>query len=222
VAGKGAKRSKSAPKPKVVKGKAAKKKQPKVKVKSPVKKTKEQMENQLALKEAKIRLKALRSALREIKAQVKAEREGDPPSRKALQADVSAAKDRLGKVSLALEQAKALSRKRKDEIDEWKGWYANLPEEEKAAGLVSLNNEIDWRAAELDSNGQRINELMMAEIEAEGAFEMATQKLAAFKEGAYRLPVEKDPRLKGALAAVEKAKVEVAKLSPKKKGAAAS
>ena len=217
MAGKSAKSSRSAPKPKAAKGKAAKKKQPKVRVKSPVKKTKAQIEKQLALKEAKMRLKALRSALREIKAQVKAERAAKPPSIKSLRADVSAAKDRLGKVASELEQAKALSRKRKDEIDEWKGWYAKLPEEEKAAGLVSLNNEIAWRAAELDSNGQRINELMMAEIEAMGALEMANQKLAAVKEGAYKLPVEKDPRLKGALAEVEKAKAEVAKLSPKKK-----
>jgi len=217
MAGKSAKRSRSAPKPKAAKGKVAKKKQPKVRVKPPVKKTKAQIEKRIALKEAKMRLKALRSALREIKAQVKAEREGKPPSLKSLRAGVAAAKARTEKAGSELEQAKALSRKRKDEIDEWKGWYAKLPEEEKAAGLISLNNEIDWRAAELDSNGQRINELMLAEIEAEGALEMANQKLEAFKAGAYKLPVEKDPRLKGALAEVEKAKAEVAKLSPKKK-----
>lgn len=47
MAGKSAKRSKSNPKPKAPKGKAAKKKQPKAKVKSPVKKTKAQIEKQL-------------------------------------------------------------------------------------------------------------------------------------------------------------------------------
>jgi len=216
MAGKGVKKSKQALKPKAVKGKkVAVKKQPKAK--PPVKKTKAQIEKQLALKEAKTRLKILKSALSEIKAQVKAERKQEPPSLDALRADVSMAQGRLEKVQSELSQAKALSRKRKDEIDEWKGWYAKLPEQEKPAGLASLNNEINWRAAELDSNGQKINELMLTEIEAMGAFEMANQKLAAFEAGVYKLPIEKDPRLKSVLAEVEAATAEVAKLSPKKK-----
>ena len=216
MAGKSAKKSKSTPKPKAVKEKkVASKKQPKVK--SPLKKTKAQIEKALALKETKMRLKALKYALREIKAQVKAERKGAPPSLGALQADMSMAQGRVEKVQSELSQAKALSRKRKDEIDEWKGWYEKLPEEEKSAGLVTLNNEIKWRATDLDVNGQKINELMLAEIEAMGALEMANQKLAAFRAGVHKLPVEKDPRLKGARAELEEATAEVAKLSPKKK-----
>jgi Tfp pilus assembly protein FimV len=215
MAGKSAKKSKPTLKPKKAKGKFAAKKQPKVK--SPVKKTKAQIEKQLALKEAKTRLKILKSALREIKAQVKAERKLEPPSLESLQAAVSTAQSQLEKVQSELSQAKALSRKRKDEIDEWKGWYAKLPEEEKPAGLVSLNNEINWRSAELDSNGQKINELMLAEIEATGVLEMAKQKKAAFEAGVHKLPIEKDPRLKGVLAEVDKTMTEVAKLSPKKK-----
>lgn len=210
MAGKSVKKTKSTLKPKKVKGKITK-------AKSPVKKTKIQIEKQLALKEAKIRLKALKSALKKIKIQVREERKQSRLDPAALKADVTTAKRQFEKVSSEMDQAKALSRKRKDEIDEWKAWYEKLPAEEKLAGLVTLNNEIDWRAAELDVNGQKINELMMSEIEAEGALEMATQKLEAFKAGAYKLPVEKDPRLKGALAEVEKATAEVTKLGPKKK-----
>ncbi len=153
----------------------------------------------------------------EIRAQVKAEREQGVPDVSVLQADVSAAEAELAKVQSELEQAKALSRKRKDEIDEWKGWYEKLPHEEKPAGLVNLQNEINWRAAELDANGQKINELMLSEIEATGMFEMAKQKLMVFEAGVHELPIEKDPRLKGAIAEVEKAVAEVTKLSPKKK-----
>ena len=195
-------------KPKKVKGKPA--------VKKPVK-TKTQVEKQIALKEAKMRLRALKSALKEIKVQVKAERGLGAPDPDALRADISRMQSQVEKVQLDLEQAKALSRKRKDEIDEWKAWYEKLPDEEKSAGLANLNNEIDWRAAELDANGQKINELMMAEIEAMGALETTLQKLAAVEAGAYKLPMEKDPRLKGVLAEIEKATEEVARLSPKKK-----
>ena len=215
MAGKSAKKSRSTSKPKNVMGKSIVKKSSKAK--STVKKTKAQIEKQLALKEAKMRLKALKSALKEIKVQVKEERKQSRISPASLRADVAAAKRQFAKVSSELKQAKELSRKRKDEIDEWKGWYEKLPAEEKPAGLITLNNEINWRAAELDSNGQKINELMMSEIEAEGVLEMTVQKLEAFKAGAHKIPIEKDPRLKGALAAVEKATAEVAKLSPKKK-----
>jgi len=215
MAGKSVKKSKQALKPKAVKGKVVVKKQPKVK--PPVKKTKAQIEKQFALKEAKSRVKILKSALAEIRAQVKMEREQEPPDPASLQTDVSVTQGRLEKVQSELKQAKALSRKRKDEIDEWKGWYEKLPDVEKPAGLVSLQNEINWRAAELDSNGQKINELMMTEIEAMGALEMANQKFAALEAGVHKLPVEKDPRLKGALVELEEAAAAVAKLSPKKK-----
>lgn len=215
MAGKSVKKTKSVLKPKKVKGKSVVKKSSKAKT-TVKKKTKAQIEKQQALKEAKMRLKALKSALKEIKVQVREERKQSRLDPAALKADVAAAKRQFENVSSELEQTKALSQKRKDEIDEWKGWYEKLPAEEKSAGLVTLNNEIDWRAVELDSNGQKINELMMSEIEAEGAFEMAAQKLEAFKEGVHKLPIEKDPRLKGALAEVDKATAEVAKLSPKK------
>jgi len=188
------------------------------KVKPPTKKkTKAQIEKQIALTEAKTRVKVLKSALAELSAQIKTERAEGMPDPSVLQADIVRAQSRFEKVQSELSQAKALSRKRKNEIDEWKGWYEKLPNEEKPAGLASLNNEIRWRAAELDSNGQKINELMLSEIEATGALEMANQKLAAFKAGVHKLPFEKDPRLKGALTEIDKAVAEMTRLSPKKK-----
>jgi len=215
MAGKSVKKSKQALKPKAVKGKVVVKKQPKAK--PPIKKTNAQIEKQLALKDAKARVKILKSVLAEIRIQVKMEREQKPPDVTTLQADVSVAQARLDKVQSELKQAKALSRKRKDEIDEWKGWYEKLPENEKPAGLISLQNEINWRAVELDTNGQKINELTMIEIDAMGTLEVAKQKWAAYEAGVHKLPAEKDPRLKGVLVELEEATTAVAKLSPKKK-----
>jgi len=208
MAGKSAKTSKAL-KPKKAGGKSA--------VKKVVKKTKAQIEKQAALKEARTRVRILKSALKEIREQVQAERDEGLPDLATLQAVASSAKTGLDKVQSELGQAKALSKKRKNEIDEWKKWYEKLPAEEKAAGLANLQNEIHWRAAELDANGQKINTLMMSELEAMGAFEIASQKLAAFESGVQDLPVEKDPRLKKVLAELDKATVQVAKLSPKKK-----
>lgn len=207
MAGKGAKTKKG-------RKKVVLKKPPKVK--PSVKKTKAQIEKQLALKEARGRARILKSALLQVRAQIKAERAQGVPDISVLRAEVAAAQSRLEQVQSELKQAKALSRKRKNEIDEWKAWYKKLPDAEEPAGLVSLQNEIDWRAAELNANGQTINQLMLSEIEAAGTFELAQQKLAAFEAGVYKLPVEKDPRLKNALAEVEKAVAEVKKLAPKK------
>ena len=208
-------KSRSNPKPKAGKGRAAPKKQ--LKSKSPVrKKTKAQLEKQIALKEATARVKMMKSALRDLRSQVGMERERGVPDPEVLKADVARTQSQLAQIQSELSQAKALSRRRKDEIDGWKNWYEKLPAEEKTEGFANLQNEINWRASELDANGQKINTLMLSELEAQGVFEMASQRLAAFEEGVHNLPVEKDPRLKRAQAEHDKAVAAFAALQPKK------
>src|SRR5262245_36316832 len=212
--------SKSAKPGQSMRPKSVKKKTPlkiKPKAKSPFrKKTKAQIQKEAALKEARTRVKLLKSALVEIRAQIQTEHAAGAADPTALQADVARAQSQLEKVQSELSQAKALSRKRKNEIDEWKGWYEGLSDAEKPAGLISLQNEINWRASELDSNGQRINGLMMAEIEVMGALEMANQKLSAVQAGVHTLPIEEDPRLKSALVEFDKAVAVAEALKPKR------
>jgi chromosome segregation ATPase len=206
-------RTQSPRKPKTVKKTVALNKHPKAG--SPgEQKTKAQSRNAAALKEARQRVRGLKSTVVQLRAQIKAERAEGLPEPPVLRADVARAQAQLEKAQAELSQAKALSRKRKDEIDEWKAWYEKLPDAEKPAGLITLQSEINWRAAELDSNGQRINSLMLAELEAMGAFEKANQKLAAVEAGVHKLPVEKDPRLKSALNELNKAVAKTAKLAP--------
>jgi len=208
-------KSRSNPKPKAGKGKAAPKKQPKQK--PPIRKqTKAQLEKQIALKEARARVKLMKSALRDLRSQIEMEREVGVPDPEVLKADVARTQSQLSQIQSELSLAKALSRKRKDEIDGWKGWYEKLPAEDKTTGFANLQNEIHWRAAELDANGQKINMLMLTELEAQGVFEMANQRLTAFEAGVHDLPIEKDPRLKRAQAEHDQAVAALAALQPKK------
>jgi hypothetical protein len=208
-------KSRSPLKPRGAKKQVVPRKKPRVK--TPIKqKTKAQIQKEIALQAARTRVKLLKSTLAELRTQISVERTRVVPDPLVLQAEIASARSQLERVQSELGQAKALSTKRKNEIDEWKGWYEKLPDAEKPTGLVSLQNEINWRAAELDSNAQRINGLMLAEIEAMGALEMANQKLAAVEAGVHTLPIEKDPRLKGALREFDKAVAAVEALTSKR------
>jgi hypothetical protein len=179
-----------------------------------------EIKNTAALKEAKAQVKAMHSAVDSLRALIIAEREEGIHDPSVLQAEIDQARFNWEKSQLELSQAKGLSRKRKDEIDEWKAWYDRLSMDEKLAGLERLQNEIKWRAAELDANGKKINDLILAELEARGALEMAKLKLEAFLAGAHKLPIHKDPRLASAMAELDRGSAVVASLErgqPKQK-----
>jgi hypothetical protein len=177
-------------------------------------------EDSAALKEAKEQVKAMHSAVEKIRALIKAEREEGIHDPFVLQAEIDRARLNWEKAQSELSQSKGLSRKRKDEIDEWKAWYEKLSLDEKPAGLERLQSEIKWRAAELDANGRKINDLILAEMESREALEMAKLKLEAFHAGVHKLPLNKDPRLICAMAELDKGTAVVASLEgeqPKQK-----
>lgn len=180
------------------------------------KKSEAEKQNKVKLNDAKERVKVLKSSADEIRVRIKAERAEAIHDPSIIQAEIERVRLNWEKVQSELDQAKGLSRKRKDEIDEWKTWYEKLPLAEKETGLARLQNEIKWRAAELEDNGKRINELIPQEFEARGVFEMAKLKLDAFNAGVHQLPEDKDPRLKGVLAELDKENAVVARLEPKR------
>jgi hypothetical protein len=171
---------------------------------------------QLALKEARAQLKALKSAFKQLQTHLKSERSLGHSDPVAIQADISNAQIHLEKVQLELRQAKDHSSKRKDEIDEWKVWYDRLPEEHKPSGLVNLQNEIAWRAGELDTNADKIDRLILEEIHATGAMESAKHRLSAHADGAHKLPIDKDPRMKAIQKRIKTVQVKINRLKKKK------
>jgi hypothetical protein len=140
---------------------------------------------------------ALVNELERLKAQLLAEHVAGPPDRSVLVADVFRCQTEADRVRRAIVVEKALAKKRKAEIDDWKLWYHSLSVGEKPAALLKLDAEIAWRANELDAVGNQINALNVAEVAAMGALEHAKQLLAAFDAGAYQRVAAEDPRLKG-------------------------
>lgn len=198
--------------------------------KPPVEKRKEdQIQDDVALQEAKERVTLLETLLVKLRSQIEAERREGSSDPSILQAQVNHAKMKWDRIQSDLGETKGLSRKRKDEIDGWKAWYENRSNEEKPvqskkqqreADLDRLQKEIKWRADELASNGEKFNTLIPQEFEARGVYEMASQKLAAFQTGVYKRPIEEDPRLKSLQEELREAVADVEKLErekPKKK-----
>lgn len=169
-------------------------------------------QKEAALNEAKARVKILKSAADEIRARIKAERAEIIHNPSSIHGELERARLNWEKLQSELDQTKGFSQKRKDEIDQWKSWYEKLPTAEKQSGLERLQSEIAWRAKELASNGEKINELIPKEFEARGVFEMAKLKLAAFEAGVHKLPMEKDRRLISVLDELDKGLAAVARL----------
>lgn len=130
-----------------------------------------------------------------VRSDIVAERAMGVPDREQLQAEHAQALIYANKAITAAEAGKAEAKRRKKEIDDWKDWYNNLPEEEKEVGLAKLQSEIAWRAAELERLTPKITELLINQANAQGALEVAQQRLSAFEAGIYERPVEEDPRL---------------------------
>ena len=166
----------------------------------------------MALEETKARAKSLKFTADGMREQIMKERAQLIHGPSSIQAEIDQTRLAWEKVQSDLDQVKGLSRKRKDEIDEWKAWYENLSMEEKPSGLERLQKEIGWRADDLSSNGEKINELNLRELEARGAYEMAILKLEAFHAGVHKRPLEEDPRLVGVMAELDKETASVAQL----------
>lgn len=150
---------------------------------------------QQALKEAQAQVKRLKRLATELRRQLKKERAGPPPSAEALEATIQEAQAQVDSIQAEINEAKSLAKKRKREIHEWKLWYQGLPGIDKTAEWAKLQNEIDWRAAEIRSLEEQISGLENEKWNATGRLEMAKQSLEALNAGVYDRPLDEDPRL---------------------------
>lgn len=146
------------------------------------------MDDTMAAKEAVKRLKEVRKALER-------ERAGGELTKDNLQMAVTAAQREVETNGAAADRAKRKATQLKREIDEWKSWFANLPADEQETGLVTLQSEIKWRAAELDKLTPQIADLLAVAAHAVSQLELANQQRVAFEAGVFDRPLDEDPRL---------------------------
>lgn len=156
-----------------------------------------------ALSTAQHRLRLLKKAEQDLLEKLNAQRTGKRPDPEILNSQLQQAQQELGKIEKAIQKAKAQSKKRKREIDEWKLWYNALGQVDKTLELKQLNSEIAWRADEIAQLERRIMELSQQSLAAESKVEACRVEISALKEGALDLPVAQDPRLMGVRKAIQ-------------------
>ena len=143
------------------------------------------------------RLTALSETFR---VRLESERAQGPPQLEQIQSKLAQLDTQAQYISQQIQKAKALSKKRKKEIDEWKLWYNGLGETDKSAELAQLNQEIDWRAAEIAKAEAKIADLSAQLLAQEGEEVALKQQLQALEAGVYDKPLEEDPRLVSVMA----------------------
>lgn len=97
-------------------------------------------------------------------------------------------------LSSELRRAKALAKKRKKEISEWKNWFASLVESDTSSELRQLQDEIQWRSGEIAFSEEKISSLFEKKLALEQEEQMISVRLKAIESGVYHRSVEEDPR----------------------------
>lgn len=148
-----------------------------------------------AVAEAQAEADRLKTFLAQLKNNLKAEREGGPPSPAELEAATDRIEAEIAGYQREINAAKALAKKRKREIDEWKLWYQGIGSVDKMAEKIRLDNELAWRANEINSAQEKIGALEAQKWESQGKMETVLQQIAALEAGVYDKPISEDPRL---------------------------
>ncbi len=161
---------------------------------------------QSKLKAAKEQSKLMRRVVRDLEARVKREHTEHPPDRSGVEQSIAAQQERIEAVRSKIRAAKDQAKRRKREIDEWKDWYARIPEIDKQEEWEKVRSEATWRGTEIGELEGRISALEGEKMAAITELEIAQEQLEALNAGVYRGPWKHDPRIAAARAELEEAK----------------
>ncbi|MFK8102007.1 MAG: hypothetical protein AB8G15_05775 [Saprospiraceae bacterium] len=164
------------------------------------------------LKLLKMQMKDLNKVLSQMRRHVKEERKKGPAIEEEITHQLSLAQQELEALSKKITSAKAHSKKRKREIDEWKLWYNGVAQIDKSAELKQLQEEIAWRAAEIAAKEIEISTLLGHSLVAEGKCEQLKLRLEGLSNGIWEGPIDQEPRVKNVLQEIKRIENKVAKL----------
>ncbi len=157
------------------------------------------------VQEAQSNVIFLTRLLSEVRLQIEAERANPPASEEAIKAEILKAEMQVEKVQKKINKEKQECKKRKREIDEWKRWYHSIANIDKSQELDKLNVEISWRGQAISQGEANISQLEAEKLAAIMNLEKVKIQLEAFANGVYDSPIESDPRLLAAEAALQTA-----------------
>lgn len=149
---------------------------------------------QLTAVQVQSELERLEQMIAQLRQQIAAER-SEASTRGTLETAVASQRARVEQLTAQLTPQKQRAKQRKQEVDEWKWWFSNLPLARQPDNLPKLMGEIEWRAAELAALTAAISAADVALAEAEGALAQAQHRLQLFDASVFDRPEENDPRL---------------------------
>lgn len=154
---------------------------------------------QTSLEEAKSRLSSIDEIAKRIRRNLEDERKNGIPHQHVLEEIMAKLVAEEEQLTRKLKKAKAICKKRKQEIVQWQTWFKELNQENKAEEKKQLENELEWRQKEVVQQEVKISHLYGLRTEKELEKSEKEVQLEALKRGVHKLPIDQDPRLSGIL-----------------------
>lgn len=114
-----------------------------------------------------------------------------------------------------ISSAKAHSKKRKREIDQWKDWYNSHTQLDRMVEWNQLNEEISWRATDIAKKEAEISSLYIELVQAEGVSENIKLQIEALARLDFNGKVDDDIRVQTLMKEKRKLERKMEKLKEK-------
>lgn len=170
-------------------------------------------------------LKRVKGINKEMKNDLKAEREGKPKNVNKIKLKIRRKQHKLNQIQRRILTLKKKSKNHKTAISQWEQWYESLADEDKDAGREKLMSEINRRAAGIKKIEWKIGKTLPIEYKIKDKIDILNYKLKIFEQDKFEGSVDKDPRLlditkrqKKARDSLESARVKLENLKKEKGG----
>ena len=150
-----------------------------------------------------VALKMLQKLAKTLKAELKQEYLEGTQAEAKIRQEVAAVSAKIEAITNQVKKQKALSKKRKKEISQWKNWFETLTDLDTSEEQRQLQNEISWRARDIGNAEATIAALYGQRMPLETELEMKKARLSAIENGVYDRPPEQDPRYLALLKQIE-------------------
>ena len=164
------------------------------------------------LREYNRKLREINKALTLVRKQVREIHSQGPSFMNALEKRMEESMLVVKGIKKKISAAKAQSKKRKQEIDEWKLWYNGLAHINKTKELKQLNAEIRWRAKDIAAKEKEISKLYKELIIAEGVEEQIKVQIEAVRNFDFKGKIDDEIQVKTLLREKKKLQSRIAKL----------
>lgn len=173
--------------------------------------------SQLHVSQLQAQLTLLKQQQSILLAEIQTERDEGLPNPADLKASINTLEAQLQLTNKKLEKNKALVKRRKEEIKQWKENFARIEKTDKSQDLIQLQTEIDWRAKEIAEKESEIASTYDIKNTQTGAIENLNIKLIIVEQGYHKQEINQDPRLLALSEEIDELEKTITLATPKQK-----